>query len=374
MPASPTVHTDEVELWIALSLIKGLGSATLCQLLKRYGSPDAVFLASRASLREIVDDNIAHAILAGVDQERITPTLKWLAQENNHLITLADSHYPKSLLEISAPPVILYAKGQLDLLTMPSIAIVGSRHATPQGEKNAENFAENLCRHGLCVVSGMALGIDGAAHRGAIKATGHTIAVVGTGLDIVYPAKHRELAHHIVQRGLILSEFPLATPSIPSNFPRRNRVISGLSLGCLVIEANIDSGSLITARLAAEQGREVFAIPGSIHSPVSKGCHLLIKQGAKLVESIDDIMAEIRWSITSVSPPDISSNGLMPERANTACEANTVLDSMGYDPTDFEQLIVSTGLTTSTISTMLTLLELEGRIATLAGGKYQRLN
>jgi DNA processing protein len=341
MQASRKLHDEEIGLWVALSLIKGLGSATLCQLLSRFGSPDGVFSASRAALVEIVDNNIASAISAGVDQTSITPTLRWLAQDNNHLITLADSSYPKALLEISNPPAILYGKGQLDLLSMPSIAIVGSRNATPQGEKNAENFAENLCYQGICVVSGMALGIDGAAHRGALRANGKTIAVVGTGLDIVYPARHRELAHQIVQRGLILSEFPLATPSLSGNFPRRNRIISGLSLGCLVVEANIDSGSLITAKLAAEQGREVFAIPGSIHSPVSKGCHQLIKQGAKLVESTEDIMAEIHCPDTRLGDTEASSNGPLPERANTPSEANTVLDLMGYDPIDFDQLAMS---------------------------------
>jgi len=365
---------EEIGLWVALSIIKGLGSATLCQLLSRFGSPDGVFSASKSALREVVGEEIANAISDGVNESKIRPAYEWLAQDNNHLITLADNTYPQALLEISAPPAMLYAKGDLALLSSPCVAIVGSRNATPQGEKNAENFAENLCYQGICVVSGMALGIDGAAHRGAIKATGRTIAVVGTGLDIVYPARHRDLAHQIAQRGLIISEFPLGTASIPSNFPRRNRIISGLSLGCLVVEANIDSGSLITARLAAEQGREVFAIPGSIHSPVSKGCHLLIKQGAKLVESTEDIINEIHVNRPLLSADQDSPNGLIPERANIPSEASTVLDSMGFDPIDFERLVSMTGLTASTLSTMLTLLELDGQIANLSGGKYQRLN
>ena len=210
------------------------------------------------------------------------------------MITLADEIYPKALLEISDPPAMLYAKGDLSTLNLPSIAIVGSRNASTQGEKNAENFAQALAESGLCIVSGMALGIDGAAHRGALKANqGRTIAVVGTGLDIVYPSKHRDLAHQIASQGLMLSEFAIGTPSRPENFPQRNRIISGLSLGCLVVEANIHSGSLVTAKFATEQGREVFAIPGSIHSPVSKGCHLLIKQGAKLVDTTKDITDEL---------------------------------------------------------------------------------
>lgn len=374
MPDTST-HVDEQEIaqWVALSLIDGVGSATICQLLSQFGTPADVFSASIAQLRNVVSHDIASVIRAGVDAAKIAPTLAWLAQAGNHLITLADNSYPKALLEIANPPALLYAKGQLDCLNLPCLAMVGSRNATPQGEKNAEDFAENLSRHGLCIVSGMALGIDGAAHRGALKANAPTIAVVGTGLDIVYPAKHRDLAHRIVNRGLILSEFPLGTPSKAQNFPRRNRIISGLSMGCLVIEANLDSGSLITARQAAEQGREVFAIPGSIHSPVAKGCHQLIKQGAKLVESVEDILSEMQPILPLQPALDTSPNGSLPERANISPEANTVLDSMGVDPVHFDVLLTATGLTVSALSTMLTLLELDGKISPLHGGKFQRL-
>ncbi|HAJ72291.1 MAG TPA: DNA-protecting protein DprA [Methylophilaceae bacterium] len=365
-------HLDDVALWVALSLINGLGSATLCQLLARFGTPQAVFDANLSALLEVVDKKIAGEIVKGLDQEAIANTMRWLEDEHNHIITLADQHYPKPLLEISNPPAILYAKGNLECLNIPSIAVVGSRHATPQGEKNAEDFCESLSHH-LCIVSGMALGIDAAAHRGALKGTGMTIAVVGTGLDIVYPAKHRDLAHQIVNRGLMISEFPLGTPSRAQNFPRRNRIISGLSLGCLVVEANIDSGSLITARLAAEQGRDVFAIPGSIHSPVTKGCHLLIKQGAKLVESTEDILNEISPELLKNHVKSISPNGLIPEWTNPAPEVNTVLTSMGFDPIDFDSLMTKTNLTASALSTMLTLLELDGKLTNLQGGKYQRL-
>jgi len=369
-----SVHIEpDVAQWVALSLIDGVGSATLCQLLSQFGTPANVFAASRSQLRHIVSDNITAAICAGVDEATIAPTLEWLSQPGNHLITLADSIYPKALLEIANPPALLYAKGQLDCLSLPCLAVVGSRNATPQGEKNAEDFAENLSRHGLCIVSGMALGIDGAAHRGALKANAPTIAVVGTGLDIVYPAKHRDLAHRIVNHGLIISEFPLGTPSKAQNFPRRNRIISGLSIGCLVIEANLDSGSLITARQAAEQGREVFAIPGSIHSPVAKGCHQLIKQGAKLVESTEDILSEIQPILPLQPHFNTSPIGSLPERANASPEANTVLDSMGVDPIHFDVLLTATGLTVSALSTMLTLLELDGKISPLHGGKFQRL-
>ena len=287
-------NTDEKSLWLSLKKIPALGPAGIIQLLQKFGEPEHIYAASYSNLKSVVPESIASQIRNGPDLEAIRADLNWLAQDNNHLITLADEIYPKSLLEISDPPPMLFAKGDLSTLNLPSIGIVGSRNASTQGERNAENFAQALAESGLCIVSGMALGIDGAAHRGALKADkGRTIAVVGTGLDIVYPSKHRDLAHKIASQGLMLSEFSIGTPSRPENFPQRNRIISGLSLGCLVVEANIQSGSLITAKFAIEQGREVFAIPGSIHSPVSKGCHLLIKQGAKLVDTTQDITDEL---------------------------------------------------------------------------------
>jgi DNA processing protein len=362
---------NDLKLWLSLNQINGLGNAGICQLLAKFGSPDAIFSAKISQLREIVDDEIAQKISKGVDIEAIAPTLNWLHKDNAHIVTFADSAYPKQLLEISNPPAVLYAIGNLHWLNHPSIAMVGSRSATPQGEKNAEDFAQSLCEQGLCVVSGMALGIDGAAHRGALKANGATIAVVGTGLDIVYPARHRDLAHKIAERGLIISEFPLGTPSKAQNFPRRNRVISGLSLGCLVVEANIDSGSLITARLATEQGREVFAIPGSIHSPVTKGCHQLIKQGAKLVETTQDIIEELKNILPNHSPVGLMEN--LGSETTVPLEANTVLVYMGFDPINFETLRTLSGLTTEGLSSMLMVLELGNKITTLAGGKYQRL-
>jgi DNA processing protein len=360
-------ESDDLQLWVALSQIPRLGNADICQLLTKFGSPEQIFSASLQQLKTVVSEEIATKISQGIVVETIQPTLDWLQKENTHLVTLADTTYPQSLLQISSPPAVLYAIGQLHWLNHPSIAMVGSRNATPQGERNAENFAANLCDQGLCIVSGMALGIDGAAHRGALKSNGATIAVVGTGLDIVYPAKHRELAHQIAERGLILSEFPLGTPSKAKNFPRRNRIISGLSLGCLVVEANIDSGSMITARLAIEQGREVFAIPGSIHSPVSKGCHHLIKQGAKLVESSTDILEELKHLIPNHQPLNQQPN------EQTASETNTLLTAMGHDAISFESLLERSGLTTDALSSMLMLLELESKVTTLAGGNYQRL-
>jgi DNA processing protein len=375
MPPIADIENSDVAQWLSLNQISGLGNAAFCQLLTKFGSPEAIYSASLSQLRDVVGDEIAQKIKQGVNIDAIAPTLNWLQKDNAHVVTLADNAYPRRLLEINNPPVVLYAIGNLHWLNHPSIAIVGSRNATPQGEKNAEEFATSLCNSSLCVVSGMALGIDGAAHRGALKASGKsngaTIAVVGTGLDIVYPARHRDLAHQIAERGLIISEFPLGTPSKAQNFPRRNRLISGLSLGCLVVEANIDSGSLITARLATEQGREVFAIPGSIHSPVAKGCHQLIKQGAKLVENTQDILEELKNLLTEISP-----TGLMDKAApesTTSRQANTVLTSMGFDAISFDVLQQRTALTTEALSAMLMVLELEGKITVLAGNQYQRL-
>ena len=352
--------------WLSLSQIEGLGCQTFCQLLKTFGSPSEIYRKKFKELRAVVSEKIALEIGQGVDQTGLEATLAWLAQANNHLVTLADADYPKALLEIADPPPLLYAKGNLALLNKLSIAIVGSRNASVQGEKNAEAFAQGLAEHGLCIVSGLALGIDGAAHRGALKAKGDTIAVVGTGLDMVYPAQHRDLAHQIASSGLIISEFPLGTLSKPQNFPRRNRLISGLSLGCLVVEANLKSGSQITARLSAEQGREVFAIPGSIHSPLAKGCHQLIKQGAKLVDSLQDIVEELNLSKAVIAP-------LAAENSPADQDQQRLLEAMAYEPISIESLVQLTGLTVSTLSSMLTLLELEGRITGLAGGQYQQI-
>lgn len=366
-------QVSDTASWVALSLVQGLGSVTFCQLLLRFQSPQAILDASFSALRESVDKTVAEGIQQAKAHPKLAETLQWLAQPGNHLITLADADYPKRLLDIAQPPPVLYAKGHRETLRRPGLALVGSRHATPQGEATTEAFAESLCQAGFSIISGLALGIDGAAHRGALKASGATIAVVGTGLDIVYPARHKALAHQIAQQGLLLSEYPLGTPSIAHNFPRRNRIISGLSEGCLVIEANIDSGSLITAKCAIEQGREVFAVPGSIHSPVSKGCHALIKQGAKLVESTDDILSELthitRSTLLQTNRTDDTSACL----ANLPEEAQTVLTGMGFDPTYTDQLADRTGLSASQVSSMLTLLELEGLISTLANGQFQRL-
>lgn len=353
---------DEAALWIGLSLITGLGGQAYRELLTRFGSPEQIYATPHAELRKVVSAKIATLIKEGPDPGSVAVALSWLESQDNHLITLADPDYPKTLLEIPDPPPLLYAKGRLALMNVPSFAVIGSRNATPQGEKTAEDFSRALSDAGYCVVSGLALGIDGAAHRGALQGRAGTIAAVGTGLDIVYPARHRELAHQIAEHGLLISEFPIGTPSMAQNFPRRNRIISGLSRGCLVVEANLQSGSLITARLAAEQGREVFAIPGSIHSPVAKGCHQLIKQGAKLVDSIHDILEELGEAPIPMAEP------ATPEKT-----PNPLLQHMGYDPVSIDALADRSGLTGENLSAMLMVLELEGKVANLPGGRYQRI-
>ncbi len=356
---------DELLKWVRLSLVEGLGAQTFCQLLKRFGHPDAVLTASVTDLKSVVSEKVVLAIKSDVDEGQLNKTRDWLAQADNFIITLADERYPQALLEINDPPPFLYAKGNVALLNQANIAVVGSRSASVQGEKNAHAFAFELAQHGLTVVSGMALGIDGAAHKGALAATGATIAVVGTGLDIVYPAKHRDLAHEIAKHGLIISEFPLGTPSMAKNFPKRNRIISGLSLGCLVVEANLQSGSQITARLAGEQGREVFAIPGSIHSPTAKGCHQLIKQGAKLVDCIQDILEELHWE------NEISASNNQEENI---AESHPILQHIGYDPTALETIVQLSSLPVNEVTSALMMLELEGKVASLTGGKYQKIS
>lgn len=356
---------QELEYWAALSLIPGLGGEKYRRLLQAFGLPEQVFATGVSSLRQVVSDSIAHEIQRGVDHTKTAATLTWLENPQNHIVTLADAEYPRALLEIPDPPPLLYLKGRIELLANPGIAIVGSRNATPQGEKNAEAFAQTLSNSGLSVVSGMALGIDTAAHKGGLSGMASSIAVIGTGLDIVYPARNRSLAHQLADQGLLVSEFPLGTPAISSNFPRRNRIISGLSRGCLVVEAALRSGSLITARQAAEQGREVFAIPGSIHSPLAKGCHALLKQGAKLVESAQDILEELGWAAHAGTTNAVPANN--PEEEG-------LLALLGHDPIAIDALVARSGLTADGVSAMLLHMELAGKIASLPGGLYQRIN
>ncbi len=359
---------EEHLLWVSLSLIRGLGDESFRKLLQVFGEPDKIFSASHSALTQVVRTPVATAITSGPDLHLTQPTLAWLAQSGNHLVTLADADYPRGLLEMPDPPPLFYLKGRRDLFNRTAIAIVGSRNATHQGEANAENFACHLSQRGICIVSGLALGIDGAAHRGALQGTGSSIAVVGTGLDIVYPSRHRDLAHELAQHGALISEFPIGTPSRAQNFPRRNRLISGLSQGCLVVEAALKSGSLITARLAAEQGRDVFAIPGSIHSPLSKGCHLLIKQGAKLVESAQDILEELG------TPDPLPSTETMPDVLNLPPDEAQIMQCIGFDPVSIDSLASRSGLTSDRLSAILLIMELAGQVASLPGGMVQRIS
>ena len=356
-----------LKAWLALSLTRGLGGEGARRLLMEFGSPEAVLAASASSLRSFVKPDVAAEIKNGIADDALDPALAWLEDGNNHIVTLADSEYPQALLNIPDPPLLLYVKGRVDLLNQTALAIVGSRSATPQGIHNAEAFAKSLSDAGLCIISGLAHGIDAAAHRGALRGqginSGGSIAVVGTGLDKVYPAANRDLAHALAQHGALISEFPLGTPPLAANFPRRNRLISGMSLGCLVVEASLQSGSLITARLALEQGREVFAIPGSIHAPQSKGCHALLKQGAKLVETAQDILEELGGQ--RVAPAQRSA----PEGPDSA-----LLEHLGFDPVDADTLSARCGLTVAELSAMLLTLELDGRISVLPGGLYQRIH
>ena len=334
-------------------------------MLAACGSPQAVFDAAPATWRELVGDAGATALRQQPEghDALCAATRSWLdGDAARQVITLGDSAYPPLLLETADPPLLLYAQGRLDLLRAPSIAIVGSRNPTAQGSDNARAFAQHLSRAGLAVVSGLALGIDGAAHEGALDGPGGTIAVMGTGADRIYPARHRTLAHRIADTGLLLTEFDLGMPPLAENFPQRNRIIAGLARGTLVVEAALPSGSLSTARAAVEAGREVFAIPGSIHSLQSRGCHALIKQGAKLVESAEDITGELQWA------PARAASGHEPAPA-----ADTpLLRALGHDPATLDALSARTGLGTPELNAQLLELELEGRVARLPGGLFQR--
>lgn len=357
---------DEVEAWVRLGLIPGVSGHQICLLLRALGTPERVLAATGTELSAIVGDKPAQAIANGADAARVASALVWLTIPGNHLLSLADADYPAALLEIADPPPLLYLKGRRELLMSPGIAIVGSRSATPPGKQTAEAFARAFSEAGLTVISGLALGIDTAAHRGGLDGAASSIAVVGTGLDRVYPARNRALAQELAQRGLIISEFPLGTPAMAHNFPRRNRLISGLSRGVLVVEAAIASGSLITARVGAEQGRDVFAIPGSIHSPVSKGCHLLIKQGAKLVDDVNDVLSELSLPLRSPSARAVS-----PTPAISAAH-RAILDAMGFDAVSTDALLERLTLGLPDLLAALAELEISGAIVSVPGGRFQR--
>ena len=365
---------DELRAWLRLSLTDGIGNDAARKLLACFGSPQAVFEQSEAALAQVVTRAQARSLL-GFPNELAVQCLRtqmWLAASPTHAVwTLGNASYPSDLLQLADPPLMLYAQGQIDRTLGQAVAMVGSRNPTPQGAQNAAQFGQALAEAGLCVVSGLALGIDGAAHRGALCANDmgqhwQTVAVVGTGLDRVYPKQHQKLAEHIAQHGLLLSEYPLGTPPLAHNFPKRNRIIAALSLGTLVVEAAMQSGSLITARLAADIGRDVLAIPGSIHNPQSRGCHALIRQGAKLVENAQDVLDELHlqplqhllWQ-TADTPEEGEESSLLPQ--------------IGYDPVSLDALQARCSMSTADLQAQLLALELEGHIGRLPGGLFQRL-
>ena len=382
---------DELGAWLRLTLTPGIGNGAARRLLARFGLPQSIFQQTEAALQLCVPAAQAKA-LREIPQGWETlwqTTAQWLANAAPQgparaIVSLGDLRYPQALLDTEDPPLLLYLMGPASLLQhqpFPSdrcLAVVGSRNPTAQGAENARLFARALCGAGLTIVSGLALGVDAAAHEGALEAAtsagtmAATIAVVGTGLDRVYPRKNLDLAHRIAAHGLIVSEYPLGTPPLPGNFPKRNRIISGLSQGTLVVEAALASGSLITARMAAEQGREVFAIPGSIHAPQSRGCHALIRQGAKLVESAQDVLEELKIPATTV--PGLPHEGVNAPGAAASDETeDPVLAALGYDPMGLDALIARTGMDASTLQVALLELELDGRVARLPGGLFQRV-
>ena len=353
-------HAD----WLKLALVPGIGPESQRKLLAAFGLPGNVLAQSALSLSRIVPAQLARRLQAGPEPECLEAALKWLETQDNHLLTLADADFPPAWFEIGDPPPVAYLKGNRGLLASPALAVVGSRNATAQGNLDAEAFARVLSDAGFCIVSGLALGIDAAAHRGGLAGKSSTIAIIGTGADLIYPARNRDLAHRIAAEGLIVSEFALGTPALAANFPRRNRLISGLSKGCLVVEAALSSGSLITARLAAEQRRDVFALPGSIHSPMSKGCHALIKQGAKLVESADDLLQELLPGLARERPGQATTN---------SAATHPLLELMGHGLLDVNMICERSGLTPEVVQAQLLELELAGSVAALAGGHYQRI-
>lgn len=358
-----------LDAWLHCLLTAGLGPARWLALMQRWGEPEAVLAAPADDLAEILGPALARTLRdASHTQAGREAAHAWLqGGPQRQVLQLDDSDYPSALLNTPCPPPLLFMLGQRELLQRPMLAVVGSRHASVQGAQTAESWAEALGQAGLTIVSGMAAGIDAAAHCGALRTAASSVAVIGTGIDRIYPARNQALARQLAQTGLIVSEFPLGAPPLAQHFPRRNRLIAGLSLGCLVVEASLKSGSLITGRLAAEYGRDVFAVPGSIHSPQAKGCHRLIRDGAKLVDCLEDVLQELRLPEAPARPsPPIPAAGPVDD------QASRLLAAMGFDPVDADTLCQRAGLTADVLSAMLLRLEMAGRLEALPGGRYQR--
>lgn len=367
------MDADRLRDWLTLWHSPGVGAHTFNQLIETTdGRPEQALREPPAWLNEDLRAALRRPDRAGAERD-----LAWQeADAANHIVTRRDSAYPELLAAIPDPPPLLYVHGDPARLSDPQLALVGSRNPTRPGRDNAFEFARYLAGAGLTLTSGLALGVDAAGHEGALRGGGYTLAVMGTGLDRVYPARHRDLAHAIVAAGgALVSELPVGSPPRAEHFPRRNRIISGLSLGVLVVEAALRSGSLITARQALDQGREVFAIPGSIHNPLARGCHALIRQGAKLVETGADVLEELH-ALASIplSQPGPAAETPVSASAALSPEQHKLLDQMGYEPVTVDQLVAASGLTPEAVSSMLLILELEGRVASQAGGAYVRLN
>jgi DNA processing protein len=360
------LDAEEFDSWFRLLETPGIGRDAVRRLLAAFGSPAAVLAAPKGALRGFVVAELADAIGSDIEglNMRLSAAHDWQrGGERRGMLAIGEAEYPSLLLQSADPPLLLYVQGEVRLLSQPCLAIVGSRNASAQGVDNARAFGAHLSAQGWTIVSGLAFGIDGAAHEGGLAGPGSTVAVVGTGLDRVYPARHRALAHRIATAGVLVSEFAPGMPPLPQNFPQRNRIIAGLSRGTLVVEAALQSGSLITARQAADNGREVFALPGSIHSPLSRGCHALIRQGAKLVESADDILEELQDEV-AVAAADLPTPA--------AGREDPVLQALGHDPATLDALCARTGWSTQELSARLLQLELDDHVARLPGGLYQR--
>jgi DNA processing protein len=359
--------------WLKLARVPGIDAGSASSLIAHFGGPAAFLAATAADLAAAGVSPEGQLALKRPD-DSIERDLRWLEPPGRTLVTADDPRYPPQLLSIAGAPSAFFVLGDPAVLSLPQLAIVGSRAATAAGRETAFEFAERLTAAGLAITSGLATGIDAAAHRGAIAAGGPTIAVCGTGLDQVYPVEHIALAAGITAQGALVSEFPSGTPPIASNFPRRNRLMSGLARGVLVIEAAARSGSLITARLAGEQGRDVMAVPGSIHSALARGCHRLIKDGAALVETPDDVLAALGLSVlaraceSGANSPDENRNF----RSGLDSAEEMLLNALGFEPTALDKLVERTGLPAHAVASMLQVLELEGRIESLAGGRYSR--
>ena len=362
--------------------VKGIGPSSIRRIVEHFGGAAAALKVGDHALLEAGLKSEGIAAYRAQARDAALPDWQWLnASEDHHVLTPEDSRYPELLKRIRTAPPLLFVLGNADLLNDPQIAVVGTRNPTQGGKDNARAFAAHFAANGLTVTSGLAAGIDAYAHEAALDNNGHTLAVVGNGLDIIYPLRNRKLAERIVANGAIVSEFPIGTAALPQHFPRRNRIISGMSVGALIVEAALQSGTLTTARHAMEQGREVFAIPGSIHNPLARGCHHLIKQGAKLVETANDILEEIAPQLTAYLQQDsqpsraVAPTLLRAEDCTSELDPDyaCVLSTLGHEPLPIDQIILNTGLTAEAVSSILLMLELQGFVAACGGGHYMRL-